>query len=98
MPKHEKVRLWLAQHSRYPGHCVPTYSAGLNQVEIWWGLLPARAIRRGACPSGKALSDKINRCGEAYNREATPFLGTATTDSILAKIGRLCASISETEY
>jgi putative transposase len=94
--KHEKVRLWLAQHPRYQVHFVPTYSSWLNQVEIWFGLITRRTIRRGSFASVKALIDKIDRFVESYNQDSTPFLWTATADSILAKIGRLCEAISET--
>ena len=96
--KHEKVRLWLAQHPRYQVHFVPTYSSWLNQVEIWFGLITRRTIRRGSFASVKALIDKIDRFVESYNQDATPFIWTATADSILAKIGRLCEVISETAH
>jgi len=45
--KHRKVRTWLAQRPRYQVHYTPTYSAWLNQVERWFGLITQRAIRRG---------------------------------------------------
>ena len=96
--KHEKVRLWLAQHPRYHVHFVPTYSSWLNQVEIWFGIITAKAIRRGSFTSVKALIDKIKRFVESYNQNSAPFIWTATADSILAKIGRLCEAISETEH
>ena len=96
--KHEKVRLWLAQHPRYHVHFVPTYSSWLNQVEIWFGIITAKAIRRGSFGSVKALIDKIKRFVESYNQNSTPFIWTATADSILAKLGRLCEAISETGH
>src|SRR5512146_839804 len=45
--KHRKVRTWLAQRPRFHLHYTPTYSSWLNQVEIWFGLITQRAIRRG---------------------------------------------------
>jgi putative transposase len=96
--KHEKVRLWLAQRPRYHVHFVPTYSSWLNQVETWFSLVTAKTIRRGSFDSVKALIDKINRFVDAYNQNSTPFLWTATADSILAKIGRLCEAMSETQH
>ena len=96
--KHEKVRLWLAQHPRYHVHFVPTYSSWLNQVEIWFGIITAKTIRRGSFTSVKALIDKIKRFVESYNQNSAPFIWTATADFILAKVGRLCEAISETEH
>ena len=96
--KHEKVRLWLAQHPRYHLHFVPTYSSWLNQVETWFSVITTKAIRRGSFVSVKDLINKIDRFVTAYNQDSMPFIWTATADSILAKIGRLCESISETEH
>jgi putative transposase len=96
--KHEKVRLWLAQHPRYHLHFVPTYSSWLNQVETWFSVITTKAIRRGSFVSVKDLISKIDRFVTAYNQDSMPFIWTATADSILAKIGRLCESISETEH
>ena len=96
--KHEKVRLWLAQHPRYHVHFVPTYSSWLNQVETWLSLITTKAIRRGSFHSVKALIAKIDQFVQAYNQNSTPFVWTATADSILEKIGRLCECISGTAH
>jgi putative transposase len=44
--KHEKVKVWVAHHSRNHVHFVPTYSSWLYQVERWFSLITQRAIRR----------------------------------------------------
>ena len=94
--KHSKVRTWLAQRPRYQIHYTPTYSSWLNQVERWFALITQRAIRRGSFRSVKELVDKIDSFVQHYNRSQRPFLWTATADSILAKIARLCSCISGT--
>ena len=96
--KHPKVRLWLAQHPRYHLHFTPTYASWLNQVEIWFGLISRKAIRRGSFNSPKALIQKIDAFVKAYNATSKPFVWTATADSILEKLGRLCETISGTNY
>jgi putative transposase len=94
--KHAKVRTWLAQRGRYHVHYTPTYSSWLNQVERWFGLITQRAIRRGSFRSVKELIAKIDSFVQHYNRSSRPFVWTATADSILAKLARLCSSISGT--
>ena len=96
--KHPKVRTWLAQRPRYHIHYTPTYSSWLNQVERWFGLITQRAIRRGSFRSVKELIDKIDAFVKNYNRSSLPFAWTATADSILAKITRLCSCISGTRH
>jgi transposase len=96
--KHAKVRAWLAQHSRFHLHYTPTYSSWLNQVERWFGLITQRAIRRGSFSSVKELVAKIDAFVQNYNRSSRPFVWTATADSILQKIARLCSRISGTAH
>jgi putative transposase len=96
--KHPKVRTWLAQRPRFHMHYTPTYSSWLNQVERWFGLITQRAIRRGSFRSVKELVQKIDDFVHHYNRKQRPFVWTATADSILAKIARLCSRISGTRH
>ena len=96
--KHPKVKRWLAAHPRYHVHYTPTYASWLNQVEIWFNLITQKAIRRGTFKSVKDLIAKIDRFVQHYNPTAEPFVWTATADSILAKIQRLCLAISETQH
>jgi putative transposase len=96
--KHPKVKRWLARHSRYHVHFTPTYSSWLNQVEIWFNRVTQRAIRRGTFRSVKELVLKIDQFTQRSNAHTRPFLWTATADSILEKIKRLCQFISETQH
>jgi putative transposase len=96
--EHSKVRTWLAQRPRYHVHYTPTYSSWLNQVERWFGLITQRAIRRGSFGSVKELAEKIDSFVQHYHRSHRPFVWTATANSILEKITRLCSSISGTGY
>jgi putative transposase len=65
-------------------------------VKRWFGLITQRAIRRGSFRSVKELIAKINSFVQHYNRSSRPFVWTATADSIIAKLARLCSSISGT--
>ena len=96
--KHPKVKPWLAVHPRYQVHYTPTYASWLNQVEIWFNLITQRAIRRGTFRSVKELVSKIEQFVAQYNLKTKPFVWTATADSILEKIRRLCQCISETQH
>ena len=96
--KHAKVKRWLAARPRYHIHFTPTYSSWLNQVEIWFNIITQKAIRRGSFRSVGELVDKIHQFTDSYNPNARPFAWTATADSILLKIQRLCTAISGTGY
>ncbi len=88
--KHAKVKAWLARHPRYHLHYTPTYASWLNQVERWFGLITQQAIRRGSFRSVGELIQKIDAYVANYNLHRRPFVWTATADSILAKLKRLC--------
>ena len=97
--RHIKVKRWLAARPRYHLHFTPTYSSWLNQVEIWFNIITRKAIRRGSFSSVTQLREKILRFTEHYNNSGTkPFMWTATADSILHKIQRLCIAISGTQH
>ena len=96
--KHAKVRAWVARRPRFHLHHTPTYSSWLNQVERWFALITQQAIRRGSFESVADLKRKINEFVEHYNQHPRPFMWTATAESILAKIERLCKVINGTRH
>lgn len=96
--KHPKVRAWLARRPRFHVHFTPTYASWLNQVERWFGLITQQAIRRGSFKSVPDLITQIKHYAEHYNLYARPFVWTATADSILAKMERLCKVINGTSH
>jgi putative transposase len=96
--KHPEVRAWLAQRPRWHMHFVPTYSSWLNQVERFFSIITTRAIRRGSFRSVKDLTTKITKFVDNYNATCQPFAWTATADSILEKLARLCGRINGTGH
>ena len=96
--KHAKVRAWLARRPRWQIHYTPTYSSWLNMVERFFAHITDKAIRRGSFNSVKELIQKINHFVSQYNKSCTPFVWTATADSILEKLERLTSRISGTGH
>ena len=96
--KHQKIRTWFARHPRFHVHFTPTYSSWLNQVETWFGIISRQAIRRGSFRSAKELAKRIDEFVQSYNENSKPFVWTATAESILAKIERVCKFISVTKH
>jgi transposase len=96
--KHPSVRRWLAARPRYHVHYTPTYASWLNQVEIWFNIITQRAIRRGTFRSVPDLIANIERFVHHYNKHPRPFAWTATADSILGKIERLCKAVAGTRH
>jgi putative transposase len=96
--KHPRVKRWLALRPRFHVHFTPTYASWLNQVEIWFNRITQQAIRRGTFQSVKELVARIDQFVRSSNTQSQPFVWTATADSILAKIERLCKRISGTAH
>ena len=96
--KHPKVKAWLAARPRWHLHFIPTYSSWLNLVERFFALVTDKAIRRGSFRSVKDLTTKINHFVTHYNQSCKPFMWTATADSIIAKLERLCMRINGTAH
>lgn len=85
---HENVRNWLAKHPRFHLHFTPTSSSWLNLVERWFRELTDKAIRRGVFYSVPDLIAAIEEYLKASNENPTPFVWTASAESILEKVAR----------
>ena len=96
--KHPKIKAWLASRPRWHMHFIPTYSSWLNQVERFFALITDKAILRGSFTSVKQLVQRIDQFVAHHNATCKPFRWTATTDSILEKLHRLCSRISGTGH
>ena len=82
------VKRWLARHPRFHFHFTPTYSAWLNLVERFFGLLTEHALRRGSHISVEELKSAIDDDIDFHNEEGKPFIWTKTADQILNTVKR----------
>jgi len=85
---HPNVRAWLKKHPRFELHFTPTSSSWVNMVEIFFGQLTDKAIRRGIFHSVPDLIDAIEAYLATHNNNPRPFLWTRTTEQILDKVRR----------
>jgi transposase len=81
-----EVRQWLAENPHVTFHFTPVGSSWLNMIEIWFGIITRQAIRRGAFTSVKVLITQIRDYISHWNTDAEPFVWTATTEEIFAKV------------
>lgn len=95
---HPKVKAWLASRPRWHMHFIPTDRSWLNQVERFFALITDKAIRHGSFASVKERVAKIDHFMSHLNKSCQPFRWTATADSILEKLHRLCSRISGTAH
>lgn len=86
--KHEKVKAWLARHSRFHLHFTPPSSSWLNLVERWFAKIADKRIRRGSFYSVDELVDAIQDYLVENNRQPTPFVWSAKVEDIIAKVSR----------
>ena len=95
---HPKVEAWLANRPRWRLHFIPTCSSWLNEAERFFGLITDKTIRRGSFTSVKQLVQRIDQLAASHNENCQAFQWTATAESILSKINRLCGRISGTAH
>jgi transposase len=80
----KKTLAWVAKHKRLHFTFTPTHASWLNQIEIWFGILTRKVVRRGIFKSREELVDRLMNFIKAYNREARPFEWTYTGNSLAA--------------
>jgi len=86
--KAPEVQRWLVRNPRFVLHFTPTYSAWLNLVERFFGLLTEHALKRGSHTSIPELRNAIFDYVEAHNEEGKPFKWTKSADQILESVKR----------
>ena len=72
-PKNDR---WLKRHKNVHFHFTPTRASWLNQVEIWFSILAAKALAGTSFGSRKELMAHIDAFIAAYNVDAKPFVWT----------------------
>jgi transposase len=85
---HPTVKAWLERHPRFHLHFTPTSASWLNMVELFFGQLTGKAIRRGIFHSVPDLIAAIESYLAAHNNSPQPFQWTATAEQILQKVRR----------
>ena len=73
-----------------PPHAVPDQSnSWLNMLEHFFGELTTKRIRRGVFQSVTELIEAIEKYHRHHNAAPTPFVWTATVETIMEKIARV---------
>jgi transposase len=72
-PKNDR---WLKHHPSVHFHFTPTKASWLNQIEIWFSILAAKALAGASFDNRKDLMAHINAFIAAYNVDAKPFVWT----------------------
>ena len=87
---------WLGRprQRRWHLHYTPTSSSWLNLVEHWFRELTERRLKRGSFQSLEHLTDAITLWAERWNADPKPFIWQAHADTILAKVQRGRATLT----
>ena len=64
---------WARAHPNVHFHFTPTHASWLNQIEVWFSILTAKALRGASFRSVKQLIAQIDAFIAAYNEDAAPF-------------------------
>ena len=86
--KHPSIKAWLARHSCFHLHFIPTSSSWLNLVEHWFGKITAERIRRGVFKSVAELTTAIGDYIAHNNAHPKPFIWTKSAHDIILKVNR----------
>ena len=80
----KKTLAWVARQKRLHLTFTPTHASWLNQIEIWFGILTRKVIRRGIFKSREELVERLMNFIQTYNQEARPFEWTYTDNPLAA--------------
>ncbi len=80
----KKTLNWVGKHKRVHLAFTPTHASWLNQIEIWFGILTRKVVRRGIFKSKAELVAKLMEFIEAYNHDARPFQWTYSGNPLAA--------------
>lgn len=95
--KAPEVRKWLAHKDRrrWHLHFTPTSSSWANLIERWFKALTDKRLRRGTFNSVADLEEAITGWADHWNEDPKPFKWTVTADSIIAKVERARAALTD---
>ncbi len=92
------MQRWLARHSRFHVHFIPTSSSWLNLIERWYREIITKRICRSVFRSVAALEAAIQQFIDGHNAKPRPFVWTATLKDILPTIARAHQLLDTLEY
>ena len=72
----KKTRAWVEKQKRLHLVYTPTHASWLNQIEIFFGILTRKVLRRGIFKSRRELVQRLMTFIQAYNAQARPFQWT----------------------
>lgn len=93
--KHPAVQLWLTKHPRFIMHSTPTSASWLNMVERFFRDISENRIKRDSFASVADLERAIAQYIAHHNSNPKPFVWTASTNDILAKVTRATAALPQ---
>jgi hypothetical protein len=90
------VRAWFAKRPRYKTPFTPICSSGLNQFEIWFGVITRQAILRGSFRTVHGLIQRVTDRDTRYHHISRRGTSIVAAESILAKLTRFAEVVSGT--
>jgi len=80
----KRTLAWVNRKKRIHLMFTPTHASWLNQIEIWFGILTRKVVKRGIFRSREELVAKLMTFIEAYNKDARPFEWTYSGNPLAA--------------
>jgi len=76
-------------------HFTPKGASWVNQIEIWFGIITRKVIRRGTHSSVKLLIKDIESFVESWNSDCVPIKWSATADEIIDKVRLITSHVEQ---
>ncbi len=80
----KQTRSWVEKQKRLHLVYTPTHASWLNQIEIFFGILTRKVVRRGIFKSRRDLVQRLMTFIQAYNAQARPFQWTYAGNPLAA--------------
>ena len=84
--KGKQVQAWLAAHSRFTCHFLPTHCSWMNQVEQWFSIVQRKRLRISDFVDVDHLAERLMAFVAEWNVRAHPFnWSTKSAAKVMAK-------------
>jgi transposase len=84
--KGKRVQTWLATHSRFTCHFLPTHCSWMNQIEQWFSIVQRKRLRISDFSDLDRLAERLMAFVAEWNTHAHPFnWSTKSAVKVMAK-------------
>src|SRR5712692_5929150 len=81
--KGKRVQTWLATHSRFTCHFLPTHCSWMNQIEQWFSIVQRKRLRISDFSDLDRLAERLMAFVAEWNTHAHPFNWSTKSEALV---------------